>query len=242
MKWQEPNYPTGEFLEVPIVYNEPAAEWTIIAESNNLTKELVFNIIEKAKVGTVIINRTLIITNLGNVPYNNTVLINIENSTLEIETNLGIDETKKYLLSAPNGKYEVEILTEEGESQIIEGVALTGNVISVKAASEGVVKIIKHPISWIFMIAILGFVAFTIYKKGYKRSFFGHINLPFTKGGMKKRIPLKKDSLLTTRNRAELTLSIQGDKQDASLVCMRIKNLKEIQSKKVNLKRNLRKR
>jgi len=239
---QKNNYATGEFLEVPIIYNEPPAQWTISAESSNLTNEATFEIIEKTSVDTLIVNKTLIITNNGNVHYNNTIFLNIENSTLKIDVDLGVDEFKKYLLSAPNGEYEIKILTEEGEPQIIGGVTLTGKAISVKEASEGIVKLIRHPFSWFFILAILGFVAFNIYKKGYKRSFFGRINIPFTnKNKSIKQTPLVKNSLLTTKNKAELTLSIKGDKQDASLVCLKIKNLKEIQSKKSNVEETLQK-
>lgn len=232
---------TDEFLEIPIIYKEPPAEWSILAESNNLTSETNFQIIEKQKVTTLIINKTLIITNTGNVFYNNTVLINIENSSLNIKVNLDIDESKKYLLSAPDGEYQIEIITEEGENQIIEGVALTGKIISIKEASEGIVKIIRRPTSWVFIIIILGFLTFIILKKGYKRSFFGHINLPFKTNILRGRIPLKKDSLLATKNKAELTLSIKGDKQEVSLTCMKIKNLKEIQNKKGNAEETLQK-
>ena len=187
----------------------------------------------------MIINKTLIIVNTGNVYYNNTVTVNIEDESLEVKVGLGIDEEKKYLLSAPDGEYQVEIFTEEGEGQFVDGVLLTGKSISIKEASEGVVRIIRHPISWIFMIVILGFVTFMIFKKGYKRSFIGRINIPFTKRRNENRIPLQKNSLITTNNKAELTLSIKGDKQNVSLVCMKIKNLKEIQAKKGNSEETL---
>ncbi|MAG10891.1 hypothetical protein CMI44_01095 [Candidatus Pacearchaeota archaeon] len=239
---QEINYPTNEFLDVPITYKEPAAEWTIIAESENFTTESLFEIIEKARVDTIILNKTLVIINTGNVFYNNTIKVEIANSSLDVYVKLDVDESKKYLLSAPDGNYEIGIITEEGDNQVVEGVSLTGKIISIKEASEGAIRIIRHPISWLFILAILSFVVFTIYKKGYRRSFFGHINIPFAKKlKAGKRTLLKKNSLLTTNNKAELTLSLKGNKQNASLVCMKVKNLKEIQSKKSNAEETLQK-
>ncbi len=230
--------PTDEYLEIPILYKEPPAEWTITAGSNNLTAESSFEIVQKADVKTEIINKTLTITNIGNVPYNDTVLIKIENSTFNISVDLGIDEEIKYILTAPDGKYTVEIITE-GESQVKEGVLLTGKAVGIREPSSGMVKVIQHPISWIFLIAVLGFFAFIIFRKGYNKTFFAYITRK--KEQVKPKIALRKESLLKTRNKAELSLSIKGNKQTINLVCLNIKNLKEIESKKDQTEETLQK-
>ena len=58
---------------------------------------------------------------------------------------------------------------------------------------------------------------------------------------MKKATPLRKKSLINTRNKAELSLSLKGDKQNVSLICLKIKNLSEIETKKGNAKETLQK-
>ena len=237
---QQMEQATDTFLELPILYKEPSAEWTVKAESNNLTSESTFKILERAKVKTEILNRTLIITNIGNVYYNNTVTIKIENTTIGVYVSLDIDKSKKYLLSAPNGEYQVEVITLEGDNQVVKGVELTGKVIDIKESSEGVVRIIRHPISWIFMIMILGVFAFFMLKKDYRKSFFGRVNLPLGEKIKRDDAPSKK-GLLSTANRAELSLSLKGDKQNASIACLKIKNFKEIQSGKGNVKETLQK-
>lgn len=230
---------TDSFLEFPISYKEPSAIWTVKATSNEISGEAKFRILEKARVNTEILNDTLIVTNTGNIPYNNTVSVKIEETVLNIDVYLKIDESKRYLLSAPDGKYQVEILTEEN-NQIVGNVPLTGKMISVKEASGGVVRIIKHPVSWLFIAVILGYFFFVIFKKGYKKSFIGDSNISSNYSTKNILGGQKKTSLFATTNPAELSLSIKGDKQDANIVCLKIRNFREVYSNKNYIKDTLR--
>ena len=229
--------PTDEFLEFSIAYNEPPEEWTIVAVSNKLTSESTFKIKEKEEVKVELINKTITITNIGNVLYNKTVSVKIGNESLSIDVLLDVDESTKYILTAPDGEYQVEITTDEG-NKITGMTTLTGKATSIKKAPTGVMSFVKYPVVWIFIIAILGFVSFIIFKKGYKRSFFGYISKKKEKN---KATPLRKNSIVNIKNKAEISLSIKGDKQNASMVCLKIKNLKEIESKKSNTKESLQK-
>ena len=219
---------TDEFLEFPIIYNEASSEWTVIAVSNKMITESHFTIIEKEDVKTEIINKTLILTNTGNIPYNKTLLIKIGNKTMNIDPYLEIDEVKKYTLTAPEGDYLVEI-TADGENKTTKNVALTGSVINIKEASR-VMVLVKYPLAWIFIILILGFVVFMIFKKGYKKSFIGYI----TQRGKNKEktiFPEKfsgKSSIVEPKNKAELSLSLKGNKQEASIICLKIKNFDNV--------------
>lgn len=235
---EETEIETDELLEIPTIYKEEPGTWEIYAYSNDLEATDTFEIIENADVKTEIINKTLTITNIGNIPYNDTIQIKIENKTLELNISLGIDEEKKYVLTAPEGKYTIEIF-KDGESSINENVLLTGKSIGIKDARSGLGKIVRHPISWIFMIMILGSMAFIIFRKGYNKKFIAYI----TKGKEKTmpRMVLKKDSLLKTKNKAVLSLSIKGEKQNIDLICLRIKNLKELVAKKSQTESTLQK-
>lgn len=223
---------TNEFFEFPISYNEPPLEWTIVAVSNKLTSEVKFKINKKQEVKIELINKTIILTNIGNIPYNKIILIKLGNDSLNINTSLKVDETQKYLLTAPNGEYKVEIITEDGNK--ITGMAtLTGKTIEVKKNSVKVFSIVKYLVVWMFMIFILGFVVFIIFKKGYKRSFFGYIHSK--KKEKIKPASQKETSLIDVKNKAELSLSLKGHKQNISIVCLKIKNFDEIKSKKTNV-------
>jgi len=219
---------TDEFLEFPIVYNEPAEEWIVVAVSNKITSEANFKIKEKEDIKIELINRTVTITNVGNIFYNKTILIKIADESKNVDVFLEVDKEQKYILSAPDGEYEVEIIADN-ENKITGTVMLTGKVTNVKKAPRGVLSFVRYPIVWIFVILILGFVTFMILKRTHKKSFFGHIF--FKKKGERKK-PRNKDSIINSKNKAELSLSIKGDKQNVSLICLKIKNLKEVESSK----------
>ena len=221
---------TDEFLDFPIPYNQQPAEWVVVAVSNKLTNEAKFTILEKEDVRVEIINKTVEITNTGNVLYNRTVLVKIGEASLNIDVFLDVDKSQKYILSAPDGEYEVEVIADE--ESISKEVILTGKSVDIRKASSRVGSLVRFPIVWIFIIAILGFIAFIVFKKGYKKSFIGYIESKIPKKNKsEKSLPLKKKSLVQTGGKAELSLSIKGDKQNVSLVALKIKNLQHLQSK-----------
>ncbi len=218
--------PTDEFLELEIPYNEAPANWTVVAVSTRLDSSEEFVILENEEANIDVINGTVFVTNVGNVPYNDTVVIKIgENSTLDFDVFLEVDESSRYELRAPDGEYFVEIVSD-GESIFGESVLLTGRAIDLKelrGSSRNFVKVLV----WIFLITVLGFVAFILYKKGYKKSFFGNkkkLKNSDTKAGKEKTKTIS-NNLVKTSNRALLSLSIKGDKHPASIVCFNIKNL-----------------
>ena len=188
----------------------------------------------------------IIITNTGNVPYQETILVKIGGKSIDLDVDLDVDKSQKYVLTAPDGEYKVEILSGE-KSKASQNVILTGKALDIRKAPGSVVRFIRHPFVWFFIIGILGFVVFMIMKKGYRRSFIGYIHSKRKKG--KKEggsigetlVPLRKKSKIISKNKAELSLSIKGEKQNASLVCLKIKNLKEIESKESNAEETLQK-
>ncbi len=229
---------TDEFLEFPIKYNEPPAEWKIFAVSNKLSSESTFKINEKQDVKIELINKTLIVTNTGNIPYKKTLLIKIGDKSMNIDIDLDVGENEKYILSAPDGEYQIEVISE-GENKMTGMAVLTGDAIDIKKASGSVITLVRHPFIWFFIIGILGFVVFMVLKKGYKRSFIGYIHTG--KKEKNKEIASSKKSIINASNIAELSLSIKGDKQNVSLVCLKIKNFEEVKKSKEGTKETLQK-
>ncbi len=228
-----------EFFEYHVKYNTKPGKWTVFAISNKLSSESKITILEKESVNVKIINKTVIIKNTGNAPYNNTVLIKIGNEPLNIPVYLSVDEEEKYILSAPDGEYKVEVMIKN-ESYSEEGVLLTGKSISVREASESVKSLIRYPLVWIFLIALLGFVAFIVFKRSRKQSFIGYSNsekkMPRLRDKFKHKkdtesFPLKKNSLVKSNVPALLSLSIKGNKQSSVLLCLHVNNLPKLQSK-----------
>ena len=239
---------TDEYLEYAILYNEPASNWTVFAISNQLTAEATFVVIEKEDIDVKIINETVIISNRGNVPYNKSIVIVIgENQTIDLNVSLGVDKIQEYTLRAPDGVYEVEIIDKDGKTKARETVMLTGRAIDIKENTGGIGKVIGI-IVWIFVILVVGLAIFFFFKKGYKRIFIGRMR--FKKKAKKlqvntawenRSVPLSRNSKLETKNKANLSLSIKGNKQEVSLVAISVKNLREIQSRKGNAEETLQK-
>ncbi len=219
---------TDEFKEFPIAYNEAPAAWKVVAVSNKLTSEAIFEILEKENVSIEFINKTVLITNTGNVPYNKTVLIKIGNQTKDIDVYLKVDQSQRWVLTAPEGEYAVQVVNDgkiTGAS-----IALTGETVDVKKVSANLVSLIKFPIVWIFVLAILGFVAFIFFKRGYQKSFIGYISAgPRIKSEDK---PMELFIHNPKSARAELELSIKGDKQEVSMITLKIKNIVALKNSK----------
>lgn len=222
---------TEEITELPIEYKEPSANWTIEAILNkDIKSKTEISIPEYPNIKVEIINKTLLLTNTGNVIYDKNLSVEIGNKTLTINPKLGIDEQKKFALSAPAGEYEVSINSED-KNHLSQSVLLTGNAISIKEASQSVFRLVGSPLVWIFVIFILAVMAYLLYKKGYKRTFFGTFKKKTLENPYQKPTnenPLETKKLLNTKNSAIFSLSIKGDKQSSTIGCLKIKNYKNI--------------
>jgi len=231
---------TGENFEFQTKYNDEPMEYKIIAKNSDVESEKNFQIKEKQDIKIQIINKTLTIKNTGNIEYcNKTVLVKIGEQSLNINPCLDVDEEEKYTLSAPDGDYEIQIFAEEIEHT--ENVLLTGKSIDIKKASSGVVTLTRYPLVWIFVIAILGFVAFNIYRKGFKRSFVGYIHRKKKSPTETKEIkkPIVKE--IFSSNKAELCLSIKGEKQNSTIIGLKIKNHKDLKNNPEGVRETIRK-
>ena len=110
---------TDQEFEFHTTYNQAPAKYKIIATATEIQTDSFFTIKEKQLVEANIVNNTLIIKNKGNVPYcNKTILVKIGNESVNVNVCLGIDEETKYKLTAPDGEYNVEVITDEEKFMI----------------------------------------------------------------------------------------------------------------------------
>lgn len=235
---QEKEQQTNTLLDIPIKNNEKPLTWSVKAEAYGLETTKNFKIIEKKDINISLINNTVLITNIGNVFYNDSVNVKIGNKTTSLDVKLDIGKSQEYTLSAPDGKYTVTI--GEDKNQITRSLSLTGRVISAKEKKSG--SRLLFSFAWLFIIFILGAVAYMFFNKSHKKSFFAHMPKILKKKDKNKLTnKLKNNSKLTSRNKAELSLSIRGDKQKSTTVCLHVKNLKEIKETKNNTEETLQK-
>ena len=219
---------TDEFIEFLLSVNEQPSQWTVVAVSNRLTVEAKFTILEKESATIEIVNKTVLITNTGNIPYNKTVLVKIGNQSLNIDVYLKVDESQRWLLTAPDGEYDVSVIAED--NSVSSSVALTGSAIEIRKASAGVGSLVKFPAVWIFIIAVLGLMTFIVFKRGYQKAFIGYITRGIQKSAEKNRELEVLGS--STKNKAEMVLSIKGDKQEVSIITLKIKNMAWVKNTK----------
>lgn len=223
---------TSETYEFPVENSEPPSEFKISASFGEIKSDSSFSILQKEKITTRVINNTLKIMNIGNVPYcNKIVSVKIGENFLSLSPCIEAGEEETYTLTAPDGEYNIEIITDE--DKISENVMLTGKAIDIQKASENVVKLSRYPFVWIFVVLIFGLVIMTIARKGYKMSFIGKIyskkaRTP-SKAVIEKTLSVPKGSLMN-KNLTNLELAIQGDRQKATAVCINVKNISEVKS------------
>lgn len=232
---------TDEFLDYPVAYNAEPSAWKVVALSNKLTTESIFAVLSKESVDIQVINQTIIITNNGNVPYNKTAVVRIGNESLNIQVYLDVDESQKYTLSAPDGKYNVEILLDGNNNTVSKELSLTGKAIDIKRSNNRTVGFVDNSLLWIFVIMILGFVAFIFFKKGYQRTFIGYISSKKSKKTPNETHSMEtpKHNLTNPKYPGKLSLSIKGDKQDVSVAALKLKNFKEVHKKQGNIEETL---
>lgn len=240
---EEVEIESDRFFEYEIAGDELPLTWEVSAKSNGFETNSVFEILENKEIEMELVDRTLTIANIGNVLYDGTAKAKIGNETLIFDVYLGIGEKEMYRLSAPDGDYSVEITA--GDNSILQQVPLTGRAIEVKKARSGKIASL-NPFVWIFIILLLGFVAFITFKRGYKQTFIGYVR---ARGNRKRKDltnegePLKetKNKLVSPRNRADFSVSIKGEKQNAQIVSLYLKNINDLSSKEGNAKESLQK-
>ncbi len=218
---------TGEYLEYYINSSTLPSVWRINAYSGELSTNTAFTINEKKQIKTEILNSTVKITNTGNIVYQDILDVKIGEEIRKIELSLDIGESKIFTLTAPKGEYLVQI-GEESKT-----VGLTGNSVDVKKFTENAFAL--KPFIWIFIIIILGLIAYMVFKKGYKRTFFGrrhHIgpHIKSIKLEREKNFNSSKGKLINPQMPVELSLSIHGNKQTSEIIGVHLKNYEEASS------------
>ena len=222
---EQTEIPTDEYYEFPIEDGYPPSNWSISISSKDFEVDDKFYVGIKETAQIDIINNTVIMTNTGNVNYNETAIIKLGNDTLNIDAYIPIGEARKYTLTAPDGEYEVEVISEDGDNRVSKTVMLTGNAISINELNEGILNKVKFSIVWIFIIAVLGFMVMVVHKKGYKRAFIGYIQ---KKRKVRSTKVLADKQLVIPKDKAEMSLSIKGDSQNVSIVTLKIKSSEEV--------------
>ena len=196
--------------------NYTSGEWIIAAKIDNMSSNKLFNIPAVENVSYNLENSTLIVSNNGNIEYKKTVTIYIGNDKFDKEIELKIGEVKKYTLSAPDGEYYIEV--DDGKTYQLGKVSLTGSAIGISDLdSEAKSNLLI--IIWLLVIIVLLILAIYYYKKVYKGPYYGSApKTSFVRKSFARTPPVDAGNMIQS-----------GEKQESSVVTLKIKNMEEIE-------------
>lgn len=146
---------SGELISFRLPQDTEQKPWKITAMYQDKEISRLFNVGELKKADIKLEGDTIIITNLGNVPYEKNILIYIGENYQTASVYLEVGQTKKIRLTAPEGNYDIKVI-EGDSSQAIEfkGVSLSGNVVGVQSVvGEGAFN--RNIIVWVFLVSVI---------------------------------------------------------------------------------------
>ncbi|MDP2926356.1 MAG: hypothetical protein Q8N99_08315 [Nanoarchaeota archaeon] len=208
---------------------------------DSVTKSIFIN--EKAIVKYEIRNSTLIVKNIGNIPFNKDIQIELNGKPFVKRINLGVGESKEFRLTGTEGNYE--ILVKDGENEYKESnVPLTGSAVSVKDISDKEINPIYTYLLWIVIFIILIVIVLLLSKEVRKRK-KRSVTYPNDYG--KKRLKLKGvvvakkpieekkpepkkisemsfSRILIPPTQAEQGMVTAGKRNNVSVIALKIKN------------------
>jgi len=161
---------SGEEGSIELDFENSPGYWKIEIFAGELSERKLFYVEEIEKIQTSLIEDTLIVTNMGNVPYEGPIEISIGSAVEIKQLNLKIGETKRFRLYAPDGTYSIGI--NDGREQVELGnTLLTGNAIGIEDIGEGFIGSFSQPLVWLLGVILLALsIAFLfIFIPSFKR-------------------------------------------------------------------------
>ena len=237
-----------EGLNYEIPKNFVSGYYEVLAsnEETEIIKKIFIN--QKAIVSFELVEDTLIVTNIGNIPYKKGIEIELGGKPFVKLVELELEESTSFKLTGDEGEYDVKI--SDGNSELTQsGISLTGRAIDVNQIGKGIN--FGGPIFWIFLFIILILILLFIFRKVLKKKSFA-FHMP--KIRKKKQFSESKTSSTITNktttsknipeikktdakgnvihNQADQVLVLKGHKAHAAILVIKIKNKLEDTEKK----------
>ncbi|MBU0761052.1 MAG: hypothetical protein KJ600_02410 [Nanoarchaeota archaeon] len=217
----------GETNYINLENNSPPGYWKIQSKINELETTKEFFVEEFKEISFSLENKTLTIVNVGNTPYTGPVEIAIgETKEIKELEELGVGESKKFELLAPDGEYSIEVLGG-AKRENLGTTFLTGRAISVRDITGGFFGTSFKILIGLIIILIIAVVVVYFYKKISRGKFHSGKILP----GKKTDIAQTSTSSIKKSEGQAPHLIDKGEKQEASIISLKIKNMQEISSK-----------
>lgn len=218
-----------------VVFNIPtnlsSGYYKVEVYSGDVSSSGNFFVNEKQIVSFVLVNESLIVNNIGNVPYNKDIEVELNGKPFVKKVELGLGDVKNFKLSGTDGEYNIRI--SDGDSELSQsGVALTGFSIGVDEEGQG--GFVSTSFLWIFVIIGLLVGLFFLFRLVFKKKSFAFSNkrkkdtVEIEKDVRKiEEIKQKRDvnpKALVNTGEAEQVLVLKGHKNNAAVVAVKIKN------------------
>jgi len=198
--------------------NAAPGNWKITATLDEFEESREF-LVENLKEVSFTLNpdQTLTVTNIGNIPFSGPIEVSFgEISKVKEIKELPVGESKIFRLEAPDGNYDVTAGTGETKQEL-GTTFLTGNAISV----EDVGRTLKENMMvliWIIVILIIAIIGLVLYRKISKR---GSLGKPPSESKEKSS---EKEGSKPTENMPVSHVVDKGEKQESSIISVKIKN------------------
>jgi hypothetical protein len=152
---------SGEEMTYNLPLDSFKGIWELDAKYKTIEANSLFTVGESRKIDIKLENDELVISNLGNVPYDNDIIISIGENVQTARVTLDIGQTKRIKLTAPSGEYEVKVNDGSFQNDVVfNQVSLTGNVIGLESV-VGTNFWNRYPVIGLFLVSIV-VVAFIV--------------------------------------------------------------------------------
>ena len=163
-----------EITNLDIQTNASSGQYEIFASSLDINSSKSFFVNEKALIDFSLKNDTIVIRNIGNIPYSNDVQIDLGGKTfIKKIDNLQPGESKEYYLSGTNEEYQVAASDGQTELQPTS-TYLTGDAVSVSDNKSPLSGLVDTPIVWILFIIFLGAIILFLFRDILKKKSFAY--------------------------------------------------------------------
>ena len=207
---------TGDTQGLILPTNSSVGKWILEAQAGEIRYQQTFSVGILQKASFSLSNGTLIVSNIGNVPYQKKLKINIGGTTEVLDLNLEVGKNKRFKLLAPDGEYAVEILEDDVLKKLGTSF-LTGNAIGVKEIQDALGSIL--PIwAWIVIIVLFVFLVIISYRKVRKKPYWGKTPNSF-----------KQARFIPVQNVSALAHSGSGKREEVIVLAVQVKNTRELE-------------
>lgn len=161
---------SGDTVEYTVPSNTTSGYYEIDASTDSASKVKKFYVAEKQLVAFELVNGTLIVTNIGNVPYNKSIQIDINGKTLVQKINsLMPGEKKEYKLKGEQESNSIKVSDGVSELQMDNVILPVAKESSITGAFVGISQLTNTPIIWIIILVILAAIILFFFRDVFKK-------------------------------------------------------------------------